>query len=988
MKQYLNFLVLLSFFVLGLYVPTYANSINVESTWENNCNRVDTLDLWDGWSIQHISLQADRHVNIWRTEVYKDTERVDFHDTVFYANSRWTWWYSAPSCATHSRISTANYIDGILNLTFDSFNPQSGPWFWTYATTTRPTYNHKPLQLSIWSQEVENISISAYAIWSGFNHAIKLNLTSSGTHIWWASRRVEAFSWWRDASVWSRLRSSYYYGQRGCEVIDIDQTEEEYVINFTCELTYTKTSSAINGAWFTQTNNYEWSFSILKERYNLCNYDETLCEETLPIINSLEQYIQSPSPGWTPLEREVVELWEQIGKYQSGSWIILEASIDSENPTDYELQVDVLKVWEITPIVSQTTSFESNWNWSIIIPNLSTGSYYWQARVLWDNWKESDIIQYKDNNWEADFALYEWFEPYPFGYNFPNASLTGSILSASITEYFDTNYPFWHIKKVPGNKFDIFDSAFKEESFASNERKLMRAYENLGLNKENALYGWSCYGMAASAAMYSQYENFVDNHYANFTNNIGDEDIWSWVQALSTTDDRFKRWDTYDDNVMRTILGFQLSQFSNVNQDARKDGVRSALEIIETLNDNPNKNYLLSFRWKDPDEKHIWHLVVPYKAEWNRIYFWDNNVAYLWKRWNAYNQFIEVNDDDTWSAYRYLLGNFKTFDDISLISLEDIYNNNYQSSPIWFNILDIVYTISGKADLIVTDTAWNISWFKDWEILEEIPGVEVIIPLNVVEGEDAIENTHKQIYLSQKQDVTVEVIWKTNESYDLLIAWGDYYTKLESIETNPGQIDTFITSIDDLEINFDDAKTWEYNLIVDNFRETWTGTVYVGNIWIIPEPQKYSVDWVWLTQQTNNKPLTYSIDTNADGIYDNINTTPAFPESNQGSVSWYIYSDLNNNGLYDSWDTPKKNKQVFLDMDSDWKYQKNIDLLVKADKNGYYEFDWLATWSYRVSLKEQHEKYSSPKQWYFDIIVFNGQENEGISFGIAKKKNK
>lgn len=147
-----------------------------------------------------------------------------------------------------------------------------------------------------------------------------------------------------------------------------------------------------------------------------------------------------------------------------------------------------------------------------------------------------------------------------------------------------------------------------------------------------------------------------------------------------------------------------------------------------------------------------------------------------------------------------------------------------------------VYTLEWKADIFLVDDQWRSSGYKNWHSVEEIPWVApmVIIGWN---NED-----RKQIYMSNRQDLTTVIVWKSNESYNLLIAWGNYYLKLEWIDTKKWQIDEIISRENIIEINFDNNKKWKYNLVMDHFKyENWS--IYYGSVQSIWDIQKYVIDW-------------------------------------------------------------------------------------------------------------------------------------------------
>ncbi|MDD2907813.1 MAG: hypothetical protein PHH98_04175 [Candidatus Gracilibacteria bacterium] len=106
-----------------------------------------------------------------------------------------------------------------------------------------------------------------------------------------------------------------------------------------------------------------------------------------------------------------------------------------------------------------------------------------------------------------------------------------------------------------------------------------------------------------------------------------------------------------------------------------------------------------------------------------------------------------------------------------------------------------------------------------------------------------------------------------------MIAGGDYYTLLENIETSSGQIDTFVSTRTNLQVDFDDNKIGKYNLSIDDFYNNATGSIYINNIDIKKEVQQYSINWQNVVNNTNDAVI-YQIDSDNDGNYDKTTQLP------------------------------------------------------------------------------------------------------------------
>ncbi len=130
---------------------------------------------------------------------------------------------------------------------------------------------------------------------------------------------------------------------------------------------------------------------------------------------------------------------------------------------------------------------------------------------------------------------------------------------------------------------------------------------------------------------------FLKNNYPNFSQAVWTWTVWDNIGELTTIkEDNVYRWNEYND-IFKTIYSLQISQFSihQVNADSLAT-TTDWNKILTEFNNNPDKNYILSFWWIEEVKKniwvttwhvdsYIWHTVIPYKVEWNKIYFWDNN---------------------------------------------------------------------------------------------------------------------------------------------------------------------------------------------------------------------------------------------------------------------------------------------------------------------------------------------------------------------------
>jgi len=491
---------------------------------------------------------------------------------------------------------------------------------------------------------------------------------------------------------------------------------------------------------------------------------------------NLKQYIKSPL-----LEKEEVYLWKKIWKFQSWSWVILEADIVNNNISQ-KIVFNVYSSWTTIPLITKETWFITWWTTWIILPYIWPWDYYWEAYTEDVNWNKSEIVWFWWNSkLETDYSLFEWFEPYPYGYKFINNNPDYTLLTWTIIE---NN---WIREIENGSKWEILDLIFPLSLFNNNLNKYIDAFEMIWLNNEKPhIFAWNCFWLSLTSV--TQFLNlpYVKNNFPEFSKLIWNWYIWDKINIESSTDN--SNWVWYND-IIKTILANQLFQYESNYSNLENESYTNMkpIDILNTIKDNPEKNYILTFKWKDNClfldflcTSNPWHAVVPYKVEWNKIYIWDNNFPYPFletKNWKfySYNRYIEINfKNNTYIANWYDRDIFKK---IWIVEVNNALYDNNLSLPGWFNKKDTMYTISWLVDFIIKDSYWNKSGFINWNIINEIAWVNVLSNLNITNSN---LNWFNKIYLPNKLDwLSIEIKWNTEESYDLMIAWWDYYTKYQ-----------------------------------------------------------------------------------------------------------------------------------------------------------------------------------------------------------------
>lgn len=492
------------------------------------------------------------------------------------------------------------------------------------------------------------------------------------------------------------------------------------------------------------------------------------------------------------------------------------------------------------------------------------------------------------------------------------------------------------------------------------------------------------------------------------------------MNSIEINKDRNWYWNNINETQFKTILSFQLvnNLKSYMGEKIYSYNNYDNIWVFNELKNNIKWNYILSIwgkkEWLFNDIKR--HAVVPYKIEWNKIYIWDNNIPYpnvSTKDYNylSYNQYIEILPDGSWyNQYYNTEFWWDYFDKLLLINVDNLYNTN--NTAMWFNDDDKLYTLSWKSDLLLIDSLWRKTGFYNWNNYEEIPWTLLVINDNWVGNEN---NLWKQIYIPEKIDgLTININWKENENYDLLIAWWDYYTKISNVITSSWQTDIYKITRENIELNFDDTKTstWTYSIMVDDFQNNGTWTIYTweitNQIWI----QTLGIDWEQV--KTNwQEAITYTADINNDWEIDLEKTTspienPEEKNNKKSSISWTV-NILENYLIQGQKNNIKNNKNLeklkYLDIilmlekqkdekedkksKKNKKYKLNEILtkkqLIKIKEDWTFKLDDIDPWTYKLKIVDNKlHQVVSPESWYYELEIKDWYTYINRDFNIIK----
>lgn len=889
------------------------------------------------------------------------------------------------------------------NFTFNMwFNIQwelSMDWWWNI------TPNWMQIILAkAWDRSGVNIWLWKWADWKRYLSASNWRCcTNDNKWIWWKTGfwlnewHMMTFSnWWWYTRIYLDWK------------LEAELAETEFMLNPATANQNLQISIWERAYWYP----FNWIVDELKIYNRVLDVSEVnklysnLTKLNLP--TNLNQYVKSPE-----LEETEISTWEKIWKFQSGSGIILRADTDSQESS--KLVVDIYKTGEIYPI-ELSSDFDTNSTKQIVIPYLWTWDYSWQAKIVSSKWAESDFTDFWNNPaTETDYSLFEGFEPYPYWYKFANWVPDYSLLTGNYNlTYIPIDWSI-HYNKIDWNKWEIMDKVFPLSSFSWWQREYFDAFESLWLsNYKPDIFNWNCFWLALSALTQYSYPWLLSKNFTNFSNNI-----WSWYIRnninINVDTNNWNTWQWLDDNI-KAILSHQLYQHEASYANKLSESIKNdtPIDIINKIKNNP-WDYLITF-WLKSWCNIFWynckegaHSVIPYKVEWNKIYIWDNNIPYPYIKdsnnnnlyW--YSRYIEINTEN--NTYNVTLYEKYKFWYIWLVSIKDVYSNS--TSPIWFNWDDSLYTINWTSNILLIDNDWRKTWYQDGNIYEEIPWTDV---LNIANSSSWSENTWKQIYLPKKIDwLTLKVSWNTQENYDLMIAWWDYYTKLSWINTDSWQTDTYNISRENIKIDFDDNKIWTgtYDILVDDFQNNWTWTVYIPKIESQKWLQTLDINWTNVTNNSDNA-VKYQADIDNDGIMDISKNTKAIENpqdtnTKKSGISWKInisedYSTtkkidkLKYNDIILMLEKEKDEKDEY--EEKEWKEKlkdKIKDIftkrqIVKIKEDWTYNIDNLESWKYKLEIVNDNlmNKVTKPDTWYYELEAKKGFDYINKDFDVIK----
>jgi len=111
------------------------------------------------------------------------------------------------------------------------------------------------------------------------------------------------------------------------------------------------------------------------------------------------------------------------------------------------------------------------------------------------------------------------------------------------------------------------------------------------------------------------------------------------------------------------------------------------------------------------------------------------------------------------------------------------------------------------------------------------------------------------------------------------------------------------------------------------------------------------------------------------------------PETYAWNISWYVYDDSNENEIRDEWEKYMAWWKICIDLNNNNDCEENSEPFITTNNEGYYEFDSLETWTYKIlEIPHQNWRVTNPIDWYYNINLQNGQVLTNKNFWNFKFK--
>ncbi len=395
--------------------------------------------------------------------------------------------------------------------------------------------------------------------------------------------------------------------------------------------------------------------------------------------------------------------------------------------------------------------------------------------------------------------------------------------------------------------------------------------------------GGNCYGMAASSLMeyvYPQYDLFLENQTKAYLFELDEPSIDQWYWSSQEHDSGWDgSADITDMPVLRHMVGFQISQVG-ILENAKVVGTANVLSTLES--GLPNEMYILSIFGK-VDGQPTGHALVPFRLETvtenqeYRVFVYDCNyhndesraVTFRKGLVGTWSWEYELWSGLTWSGPS-LWGIFGD-SSIKLTPISVAYNGgNKLTLPGTRATAEAEVILSGEANLTLFDQGGRQTGLSNGLILEEIPGVELIVPMGLSPDEQPVK-WQPAFCISDDTDITfvVEGVSVGTEAFSLLKFGKDYLVEVSGLV---GQNNVEIQiSADGTRISICGQED-QYAVVANRNENGASRTFTATNI---PSTSasihQYSIDWAALSQ--GQKGVTLQIDSNGDGLFEQIITS-------------------------------------------------------------------------------------------------------------------